>query len=71
MRFETSRRDLLHELEKDLASTVQAFEAVKLDMMKPAVPAHIKGPSVVVVVGVQVVIAAADAARLLAYSSGL
>ena len=58
-----SSRFLLHELKKDLASAVQPFEAVKLDVMKPAVPAHIQGPRVVVVMGVQLVSRSAHTAR--------
>lgn len=54
-----------------MASAVQAFEAVKLDVMKPAVPAHIKGPRVVVVMGVQLVSRSAHTARLLFERPGL
>lgn len=60
-----SSRFLLHELEQDLASAVQAFETVKLDMVKPAVPHHLQGLRVVFVMGVQLVSRSTHTARLL------
>lgn len=50
---------------------MQAFEAVKLDMMKSAVPAHIKGSRIIVVVGVQLVSRSTNTAQLLFERPGL